>query len=370
MARRRALSGSRVMAKVTRILIAFLQGAPLRPYERSYVAMLTEELQKNQDRIRFVIEEQPSRADIIILLESAEYKTVEYLHILENDPLIRKHADRVYTINYDDHPEGMLAGLYTSLEEPFFDPEIHRIWPVLFLNNPLVYGVTRADICRSRPSRLFSFTGAESHAVRRRLFALFSEASSDRRVERVAKWYNHDDGDRRHFVNVALDSMFSLCPRGFTSYTHRIPEIMALSRVPVIIADNWIPFSFEHELPYYIRVPETDIEYLADILSLRRDEAEQYGRNARMVWEKHCSEQRRAVAAVECIASMVARRQGVSYAYYRELWHSKAFLLRAGWTLRQRVSLRLQQHFRRFLPSIRLPGLTLDILERNAPNRK
>jgi hypothetical protein len=355
---------------VTRILIAFLQGAPLRPYERSYVAMLTEELQRNQDRIRFVIEAHPARADIIILLESAEYKTVEYLDILENDPLIQKHADRVYTINYDDHPEGMLAGLYTSLEEPFFNPEIHGIWPVLFMNNPLVYDLTQTDICRSRPSRLFSFTGAESHEVRKRLFALFSQPSSERRVERVTKWYNHDDSDRRHFVNVALDSMFSLCPRGFTCYTHRIPEIMALSRVPVIIADDWIPFSFEQAPPYYIKVPETDIEYLPDILSARRDEAEQYGRNARMVWEKHCSEKRRTVAAVERIATMAAERQGLSYAHYRELWHSKAFLLRAGWTLRQRVSLRLQQHLRRFVPSIRLPGLTPDVLKRNAPNLK
>jgi len=332
----------------TRVLFAFPREAFLRNYEKSYVTMVTDELRRNADKTKFVIADVPARADIIILIQSAEYKTVEYIRMLENDPLVRNHAERVYVIDYDDHPNGMLAGLYTSIEPPFLDPELHRSWPILFMNNPLIYDLTPSEIAPKNPSCLFSFAGADSHPLRKRLFDLFAKPSPQYRVEEINKWYNHNDEDRRRFVKLALDSVFCLCPRGYASYTNRIPEIMAMGRAPVIIADDWIPFSFVENVPYYIRVAEKDMEHLPDILNSRRAEAEDCGRNARVLWEKYCSFNRRVVAAVEAIAQLAARPGShQSYADYRALWHSREFLLRCSWTFRQRTMLRLKQHLRK-----------------------
>jgi hypothetical protein len=307
----------------------------------------------------FVVEPNPAHADVIILWEGFEGKTPSYIETLERDPLIRQHSERVYAINYQDHPEGLLAGIYTSLEHPFFDSEIHRIWPFFIMNNQQVYGLTRDEVLTWNPKLLFSFTGAPSHEVRKRLFKLYSNAFPQYRVERVYKWYNHNDGDRQRFLKVALDSTFCVCPHGYCSYTPRITEVMAMARVPVIIADDWIPISFEEKLPYYIKVLEKDIEHLPEILSQYRKEGEELGRNARMLWEKYCSLERRAAAAVECIAKLAAQSRGrMSYADYRERWHSRDFLKKAGWTARQQLALRIEQHVRRHFPKAKIPGVS------------
>lgn len=346
-------------------------GGYLWPYEHEYVPQLSKELRECDVDSSFILEEDPARADIIILWEGFEYKKPTYIQTLENDPLIRQHSERVYCINYEDHPEGFLAGIYTSLEHPFFDPAWHRIWPFFLMNNPQVYNWTRAEVLTWNPRLLFSFTGAASHPVRKQLFTLFSKESPEYHVENIHKWYNHDDRDRNHFLKIALDSVFCLCPRGYTSYTQRIIEVMAMARVPVIIADDWIPFFFEDQTPYYIKVAEKDIEHLPDILSSRRQEAEELGWNARMIWEKYLSANRRAVAVVEAIAKLAtqpgSRR---NYADYRERWHSKKFLKQAGWTPSQQLALRLEQRARRWFPSARIPGVSPLMRYRNAPDMK
>lgn len=351
-----------------RIHIAYIQGAYLREYEKAYAALVCEELRQHGGASGLAVEPVPSRADLIILLPSAQYKTPDFIKILENDPLIREYADRVYAIDYDDHPAGLLAGLYTSIEEPFFDPATHRSWPILFMNNDLVYGLVREAVLALDPRRLFSFVGAPSHPLRNRLCHLFPGRTNDYHVEELRKWYDHNDGDRRRFIEVTLESMFCLCPRGYACYTNRICETMAMARVPVIIADDWIPFSFEENIPYYLKVPEADIEHLPKILSGHRGQADEYRRNARMLWEKYCSASRRVVAAVECIAKMAAQPgQRMTYAAYRELWHSREFLERAGWTPRQQFALRMEQHLRRWFPAARVPGVSNLMRYRNAP---
>lgn len=352
-----------------RIHIAYVQGAFLREYEKAYVPMFSKELRENAGDSGFRLETEASRADLIILWEGFQYKTPEYVKLLENDPLVRNHAERVYAINYDDHPEGFLAGIYTSLEDPFFDPKRHRIWPFFLMNNPRVYDLTREDVMRDIPSRLFSFTGAISHEVRQRLFALFPKPSQEHYVEHVKRWYDHGEDDRLKFARVALDSVFCLCPHGYCSYTPRITEIMALARVPVIIADDWIPFSFDDDRPYYLRVLEKDVEHLPEILSARRAEADQYRLNARTLWEKYFSPERRVVSTLECIRKLAEQtRERATYSAYRDHWNSREFLSKLGWNPWQKLAFRIEQHVRRWWPSAQVPGVSALMRYRNAPN--
>lgn len=333
---------------MTRVAVTFPRGAFLREYERRFVPLIKDELVRHEASSGFRWEDNPAEADIIVLLQSAEYKTVDYLRVLENDPTVREHAERVYVIDYDDHPEGLLAGLYTSIERSFFDAELHRVWPLLFMNNELVYGLQPEALFARKPRRLFSFVGAASHPVRERILAAFAQPSPSYHVQRVDKWYNHRDAERQQFVEVALDSWFCLCPRGLASYTNRICEVMAMGRVPVIIADDWLPFSFPETDRYFLRVPEKAIEDLPDILEVQKDRAAELGRNARTLWEKYCSMDQRIISALDCL-SRLAQRSGPrpSFEDYRAKWHSPEFLRRCGWTLRQRVALRMKQRWQR-----------------------
>jgi hypothetical protein len=359
------------MSKAIRIHIAYVQGAYLRDYEKEYVPMVCQAIKSGVSN-EFVLEEDPKRADVIILWEGFEYKTPDYIRLLENDPLIRNHADRVLGFNYDDHPEGFLAGLYTSLEAPFFLPDRHRIWPFLLMNNPLVYDLKREQVLSPYTAQwLFSFTGAASHQVRKELFKIFAKPSPQYHIQHIDKWYNHGNGERSRFLDVALASTFCLCPHGYCAYTPRITEVMAMARVPVIIADDWIPFSFEEAVPYYIKVPEKDIEHLPAILSGRKGDAEDLRRNARSLWEKYCSVENRIPAALRSFAGLAEQtRSKMTYAAYRERWHSREFMVQLGWTRPQLFALRAEQRARRFFPTAKIPGVSPLMRYRNAPNLK
>jgi hypothetical protein len=351
-----------------KIFVTYVQNGKLRDYEHSYVPMVQDEIQRFGGERDLIWEKDPARADVIILWEGFEYKTIDYISVLENDPTLRQHADRCYAINYDDHPEGFLPGLYTSLERPFFNAAIHRIWPFMLMNNPMVYNLTWNEVMQAPPKLLFSFTGAASHAVRKRLFGLYAGKTGNFPVEHINKWYNHGEAERKRFIDIALDSAFCLCPHGYCSYTPRITEIMAMGRVPVVIADDWIPFAFEDNISYYIRVAERDIEHLPDILSQRAREAEEIGRSARLLWEKYFSPNRRVVAALECIVQLSQLAPRFSFEELRARWRSPEFLDALGWTRRRQFALRVEQHLRRRFPNARVPGVTDLMRYRNAPN--
>jgi hypothetical protein len=330
------------------VAFAFPDRAFLREYERGYVRVVSNELRQCGHASGLLLTERAETADVIVILQSAQYKTIDYLDVLESDPLVRHHAERVFVIDYDDHPEGMLSGLYTSIEAPFYASALHKSWPILFMNNQAVYQLSREQVFGSTPSRLFSFVGAASHAVREELVRLYGRESATWHVRLSDGWYNHSDHDRTHFVRVALDSLFCLCPRGYASYTNRIPEVMAMGRVPVIIADDWVPFDFPEKVPYYVRVAENAVDRLPELLSASVAQAEELRHNARTLWERHCSEGRRTVAAVEAICDLAATRtRPITFAEYRDRWRSRDFLRRCGWTRTQRLALRARQHLQR-----------------------
>ena len=80
-----------------RVHVAYVSGAPLRSYERDYVPQLLRELSQGSLTDRFEVETNPAAADLIVLWEGFEYKSPTYVDLLEQDPLIQKHADRMDT---------------------------------------------------------------------------------------------------------------------------------------------------------------------------------------------------------------------------------------------------------------------------------
>lgn len=314
------------------------QPKDLQPWEIGEISRLHNALKKEEANVEFEIVSEESEADIVVLLESCSFKTWKDIHDYEE--MLKFYTTRnvqFFVVNYEDVPPGFLPGIYTSLESYRFNPRIHRSWPALKMPNEKIEDncIDKAD--RRTPTFLFCFFGSCSHSLRRRLFNFYEGDSDIYLIREINKWYNHNEKEKVEYQDAILDSYFVLCPRGIASYSHRIIETMALGRVPVIIGDDWVPFSIP-ENNYYIRVLEGDIYDLPNILKshlkdydlLREEVIEVYAKyfSARVKYSKLINE----IVVLSC-----------SFDYFKQtaelvdLWSSRKFWRLNGWLFEQRI---------------------------------
>jgi hypothetical protein len=171
-----------------------------------------------------------------------------------------------------------------------------------------------------------------------------STSNKDICVKDVDKWFNHSDGEKVEYVDTSLNSRFVLCPRGRAPFTYRICEAMAMGRVPAVIADKWIPFSFDDKRPYYLQIPEAEVDQVDAILREADSRAEEYGFNARELWKKYCAPSTRVYAALREITRF--KNEGTNpknYGECRRQWVSRKFLKQKGWTLEQMLGRKLRK---------------------------
>jgi hypothetical protein len=230
-----------------------------------------------------------------------------------------------------------------------FDPDLHVSWPALRYYNEAVEAaaieLSEAGFSDRSERWLFSFMGSASDPLRKALLDLPHVAASGGYVKEVNRWYDHSASEKRAYVDVLLNTTFVLCPRGVAPYCHRILEALALGNVPVILADDWVPFSVDAS-DYYVRIPERRAHLVADIL--RFDDASvarQLKATAQDVYRRHFDVRSRFVLAIERLLALhrsslqsLTRQQLVSR------WHSQGFRRSNGWCLDQRLIRRLT-HF-------------------------
>jgi Exostosin family len=98
-------------------------------------------------------------------------------------------------------------------------------------------------------------------------------------------------------------SSFILCPRGVGASSIRLFEALQVGRCPVVISDEWLPPPFVDWNLCSIRVPESRVLDLPEILREREPEAKALGREARLVWECYFSPQHQLRTLVQaCLA--------------------------------------------------------------------
>lgn len=320
--------------------IALIQPERIQEWERGEPVRIVSLLQSDSTRNGFDLASDPRDADLVVLLESCSFKTQHDLTGYESLPFTRDPW-KLCCINYEDAPPGFLPGLYSSLESFRFDPSLHLSWPHMRLPNEMAESVSTPGE-PDPDALLFSFSGARSHPLRNRLF---DSIRPDKRwrVREVRKWYNHDGADKRAYVEEILASHFVLCPRGIASYSHRIVETLALGRVPVVIADDWVPFSIP-ERAYYVRVRENDVERLPQLLeSALTRYAETREEVCRVYRSYFAPSVRYSVALNRLTRFFLDRRQAFGYETFSRRWRSRKFWHSNGWTLPQRVGRRLQR---------------------------
>jgi hypothetical protein len=93
----------------------------------------------------------------------------------------------------------------------------------------------------------------------------------------------------REYYEIMNESFFILCPRGIGPCSYRLFETMQLGRVPVIISNQWVEIPGIKWDDVSIRVDETLVHKLPEILAKREKDAVEMGRNARKSWEQFFS---------------------------------------------------------------------------------
>lgn len=307
----------------------------VKPQERPLVEELADALREGAAE-GFRLAASPEEADLVVLIESNRLRTHRDLPAMRAEPLPRRFPHKCFTINHEFAPPGFLPGLYTSLPARRFDPSRHRTWCYFYQYNRPVLETALAGADAPR-KLLFSFRGAASHEVRRRILAEPFRAREPVSIRHVDRWFDHDAEEQDAYVREILESHFVLCPRGIAAGSHRLFEVMSLGRCPVILSDDWVPPAGIDWSRCSIRVSEADVPRLPEILEARVDEARGLGEAARRVWLEHFQPHRRVRRALEEIRAIQAD-WGPDHderAHQRH-WSSWAFYWRNGWTLPQR----------------------------------
>lgn len=271
------------MAKV--LLLSLSEENPLdHSFKRGVYIRLKESAAMGKARHTLV--DSPEEADIIFFAEMY----ITFAFKIRRHPYYRAYRDKCFAFSISDQVLPFVPGVYASIERRCYSPRRVRSGFYLSLAEN---ESTRFDPAPVERDLLYSFVGSVKTApVRSRLAtlrhprSLFIDTSKESlqihlggpSEQRAIFW--------RRFADVARRSHFVLCPRGEGASSVRLFEMMQMARVPVILADAWVPPEGPRWDEFSIRIPERDYAKIPEILERREADSAALGRRAREEWEK------------------------------------------------------------------------------------
>lgn len=255
----------------------------------------------------------PDRAELILFVETGVYAG-HYFEDVRRHPLYNLRQTDSYLFCSTDRFVPMLPGVYASVERSWYWPNWTRSGHYVNVteNGHLTY-----DSAPVEREYLFSFIGStKSHAVRRRLMSL--EPRDALLLDTFAGPGDPGMTDpleyERRYADALRKSAFILCPRGGGTSSFRLFETMMLGRAPVIISDQWVPPEGPDWGSFSVRVPESEIRMIPDLLAQRASDAQEMGEAARAAWLEWFSPQasfHRVVESCLELAACAPARAGV-----------------------------------------------------------
>ena len=329
--------------------IALVQPSSVREEERDDIRRITECVSEGPASFSFRLTTDPNSADLVILLEANIFYGRDKIPYYSELPWVAA-SNRLCVVNYEDRPAGFLPGMYTSLHARNFDPQLHVSWPALRYYNAMLekeaVRVANEEPCTSDDEWLYSFVGSAGNAARRAILEAPGHSACRGNVVEIRRWYDHSDDEKQRYVAVLSSSSFVLCPRGVAAYSHRILEALALGKVPVVIADDWVPFSIPAD-DYYIRIREADAARVPEIL--RSDYAASAATlkaSASAVYRKYVDVRTRYKLAFERLLQLQTDHlQELTRDDLVRRWRSSKFWRANGWAMDQRLLRRCQSMF-------------------------
>lgn len=224
----------------------------------------------------------PRRAETVLLVPSFNPMFHWYRRHLLNDEVVTEHLERCFVLESSDGPADYLRGCYVSMPQPRFNVRRHRAIGFFYRGDPP--GIR--ELIDRPPALTFSFRGAESHPLRRRLLDELG-ARTEGCVALTDRWLNYSEAEYTAFWEELANSQFVLCPRGIGTTSIRLQETMQAARVPVIIADDWVPACGPDWPSFSLQVREAEIAEIPRILAEHERDAADMGRVARAEWERY-----------------------------------------------------------------------------------
>lgn len=253
---------------------------------------------------QFAREDDTGRHSLVSDMEAADI----ILTVFHDNPLfsrVKCDKRRFIFCSYDTGFP-ILPGLYPSVTPWNFDPAFARSSPYL----PDPWEQDAEELAKKSPEYLFSFVGsALTWPIRERVLrlrhprAVVRDTSADAGYRRDQPAEIYQDF-RQSYQNLLASSRFVLCPRGLGVSSIRLFETMRAGRVPVIIADDWLPPAGPCWPDFTVRIREEDLETIPRQLESLENEAEEMGALARREWEKYFSERTIFNWMVEQLAAM------------------------------------------------------------------
>lgn len=232
----------------------------------------------------------PAAAHGILFFEHHPGHDPFFLAVLRH-PLVRRFPQKCLLSHDQDFVAPFLPGLYCSLLRRDHRTGVTESW--IYLNQQCPNPALRYVPPTGDEPLLFSFVGAgRTHPVRREILRLAAPDALLVDTSGSDAW-TIPDADRaayhERFARTLADSRFVLCPRGLGPNSYRVYEAMQTGRVPVIIADDFVPPAALPWDRFALFVPEAEVASLPARLAATAPRAAALGRAARQAWETWCA---------------------------------------------------------------------------------
>jgi hypothetical protein len=262
----------------------------------------------------------PEDADIILFSDSLSNTQAD----VRSHALTKRFGERVFVYSTNDRDVPLVRGVYTCAEERWYLPSHIRSG---FYIKVIDHDWIQPSPIAERPPHLFSFCGSfDTHPLRRRIARLggaqgfVRDTSKDegRGFKASADTYREWQAE---YFQVMHDSVFVLCPRGVAPSSYRIFEAMKAGRVPVIIADEWVPPSSPNWTEFSLQVPEARLQDVPKILERLVNRAPEMGLRASQAWERWFSrEQAFQTIVTWCLQIMETSQDQGLFQRYRPIF--------------------------------------------------
>lgn len=268
-----------------------------------------------QDRLRaHSLVGDPEAADIILFVDARPGHGDWRFRAIRGHPLVRRYPEKTFLYNEMDQPWCVLPGLYTSMPNNTFDAQRQRACGYVVRMNPFVEDVAHST---GEPDLLYSFMGRRCRPVRDRVVRLEHHRGY---VQDTSEWdffggSQNVEGQQRLYAEMMGRSKFIICPRGSGSASFRLFEAMAAGRVPVILSDAWVPPQGPLWHTFAIRVRESQVLSLPQLLQENEHRYWAMASSARQAWEEWFSSSVLFHRMIEsCAEIMKGRRWPEMYA--------------------------------------------------------
>jgi hypothetical protein len=256
-------------------------------------------------------EDSPDSADALLFVDLHQHPDDPLLRSLRRHDLVAAYWDRLFVLDQRDDPLYTLPGIYVSANW-----HAARRLPLLGGPHPVLPNLQ--EHVQTQPDLLFSFQGSRTHPVRDMILRLRHPRAvlEDTTAVNLLMWQPGDVEARRRALQAyratIARSKFVLCPRGHGASTFRLYETLAAGRVPVVIADTWLPPPRVDWNSCVITVPERHAEHIPQILTDAEPSWETKAAAGRAVWAEHFAKDQLWHHYAQSLADLTERRGGRS----------------------------------------------------------